>query len=200
MGANIVEHSKMVRKEEVQLRSFNKEVKMAQKRIQKGENKVCHLYIITPIQIKDLEYARNKDKSEEIREREEKLEKLESQINGLKEEAANSAKEKEKVEMVRNQHESKGRELNDMIRAINESIRKAKRQMESLKRQQSDVMEFFPKKTRSLLNMIKKNLSKFDKPPIGPIGLLINVKDPEYCAAAEMHLKNHLRSYIWYVY
>jgi chromosome segregation ATPase len=149
---------------------------------------------------KEIGELREKSKIDRSAERQ----KIESKLESLREEAAKFKQRKEDLDKDIDLHEQQVRKSTATLKDMRETKDGYENQMKrfqdsaaNLERQKKDKMEFFSRiPLKAILHEIQQQRSKFHKVPIGPIGLLITVKDLKWAPAIEWALKNDIQNFI----
>ena len=93
------------------------------------------------------------------------------------------------------QVEEKGRELNfakreasdvrAQVGAVRGRVDKCKHHIEQIRMQQKNRQLVFGNRTPEIAEIIKSNVRRFQRPPVGPVGSFLDLKDPEWALAVE---------------
>ncbi|KAL0488622.1 structural maintenance of chromosomes protein [Acrasis kona] len=163
----------------------------------KGRIKRSQEYIKTcQNEIRDIEKKSKIDRGATVKKLEERLDKLKEQ----RENFINTSKQ-ENQDMELHDQELQKRsatvsELKIKYEDLKRRIDRIRGQAENLDRQKKDKMQYFRFPVRPILEEINRSRNQFHKLPIGPIGLLINIKDLKWAPAIELALKNEIPSFI----
>ena len=85
------------------------------------------------------------------------------------------------------------------IRDANGQVRECESNLRHVQRQGNNRLALYNEKMPKLVSEIQKNLNKFQKPPIGPIGMEIQLKDgvsKKHGELIENEIGKHLSSFL----
>jgi chromosome segregation ATPase len=167
------------------IKSYEKAIKSINQRIEKENKKKESVKQISQNEDDNHDKEINelteiiKNKEENLQEKEEILKKTEIDLDKIEEEI--------KEIQFKEQQQKKEKEN------INKEINK-------LKSHKSNKYKYFENanftNNEQLIKLIAKNVNKFKNPPIGPIGLLLSLKDNKWSLSCEIKLKNVLKIYL----
>lgn len=194
-------------KQKASIATFNKRIKVYEAEIAKYRYE---------IEKQRAEAKKNNSAEEEKRERELKSREIEfKKANAEREEVRISPlissspihaficqKKKKAMKKVAKLEEDKKNSLGETKKFMNDleearkALEKSKAMLAQLKKQQENTLLFFGQDAPAILAELKKNISRFEFPPIGPLGLMISLKDPKWSLAVERQLQYSIKAYL----
>lgn len=136
-----------------------------------------------------------KDK-EEVNKDNEELERLQNEKKSL-ESSLNSIKgDSDNFQLAADREHEKLDEIERQARAIRGNIEGKKRNIAALSGKSANKYAVFGPKIEQLVAKVEANKHRFKKPPKGPIGACIRVKDPKFAVLVEGVLGKYLDSFL----
>eukprot|EP00818_Percolomonas_sp_WS_P008954 CAMPEP_0117445174 /NCGR_PEP_ID=MMETSP0759-20121206/5651_1 /TAXON_ID=63605 /ORGANISM="Percolomonas cosmopolitus, Strain WS" /LENGTH=1096 /DNA_ID=CAMNT_0005237325 /DNA_START=191 /DNA_END=3481 /DNA_ORIENTATION=+ len=147
-------------------------------------------------EIRSLEVEGNRDKSGELREREEKIERYTKMLDDSKKALEENREKQNAILDELNQAEEQVRSSSTSVHAVKSQIDRTKQKINQMGRQNQDPLAYYSPEMRSLFREIERNRHRFQKCPVGPIGMLVKVKDLKWAGTVELALKNSLSTFV----
>jgi structural maintenance of chromosomes protein 6 len=138
--------------------------------------------------------------SSEIASREKAMNDRETKLSGIVEKLTKinetHSKYQDEYEKLSLQHS----ERQGAIDAAKSYKIRTENKISDFKKQQKSKYEAYPNGTKVLLEEIKKKSKQFESPPIGPIAILLNLKQMKWASAVESCLRDGCKIYIVHSY
>jgi structural maintenance of chromosomes protein 6 len=180
---------------EKKIAKAKQEIETAHSNIQTSEKRKKSAEYKIETEKKNIENKKMKIKTMDNKD-EEKISEYNEQLSKLKDEIEKLGLEKSELESTLDKIEEEMRESSNQ----NDGKRKDSlyHQIDRLKNVKQDKYKFFENRSGTFSKFLQElsKSKKFKRPPIGPIGLLINLSDTKWGAVAEIKLKNYLQLYI----
>lgn len=77
-----------------------------------------------------------------------------------------------------------------------DALRKSRDKLQRLKSSHNDSLAVFGPQMKKLVDAVQKNLSRFERPPIGPLGAKIKLRDYTWATAVEQLSKGLLSAFV----
>eukprot|EP01103_Thecamoeba_quadrilineata_P019374 TRINITY_DN7816_c0_g1_i1.p1 TRINITY_DN7816_c0_g1~~TRINITY_DN7816_c0_g1_i1.p1 ORF type:complete len:1068 (+),score=278.16 TRINITY_DN7816_c0_g1_i1:24-3206(+) len=144
-------------------------------------------------QIRDRAFSISKEENErserQIAELEEKSKELEAELMTMNQKLESKRNEMDeaskRVEKISRQLREKEEEYNDLDKKVR-----------TYEQQKANRVRVFGHKMPQMLESIKQHLHRFHRPPIGPIGMCMNLNDARWALATETILRNLLDTFV----
>jgi chromosome segregation ATPase len=82
------------------------------------------------------------------------------------------------------------------MEAESDSMMKSRDQLKLLKSSHNNSLALFGPQMKELVELVQKNMSRFEHPPIGPLGAMIKLHDYTWSTAVEQLVKSLLHAFV----
>lgn len=183
-----------------------KKVSLREKEKGKAKSKVKELEIKISNEKKSIEKIKDRikgikdkvkiDRNAEMEKREKALANKQKELEKIKADLEEKSLKRDEIGAKFEDAKRDYQEKRATLSSSENHLSKINSELTTLKRSQHDKLGYFGEKIKKLLEEIEKNKDKFNKLPIGPIGLLLTIKDKSWGYPTELFLGGNLHSFI----